>query len=577
MRKIKEKNAKKRGNFMPKKKKPRNEERQVILQEKKNNEVVAKGAGIFFVIITAFYPLFIWLSGYIYLTREKTFFYWIITAVSAAVMVALLFAAKGSVVIKNYYAEDEPARRVSAAEWALLAFIAWAFVSAAVSAAANGYINADGHGVVWHGASTRYEGFISYLCYAAGFIIIARYYKPKRLHFLLLAGSAVLISAYGVAQFLGLDILGLFPYERMYQTEGIPLYGPLSAFFRTTLGNVNIVSAYCSFAVVLFAGLYAVSRSKWQYLYLGAGIAAFALSLTTGYSGDAHKVAVSAAMVLLVPYWTADRERTGKILIILSGWCLVYAAQSAYLSAMKRQYEAGEFFPPRDRSFLQAYAHKNITLFIILAAVLLAAGLCLLLLLKKWPGKPMKIAGIIFVPVLMIGGMMSLELVGARLSPDNFIWQAREMMHGRLEDNFGSGRGWIWKNAVSVIPDNPVFGTGPDTFEYALGYDRQMEAVELFNVKFDKAHNIFLQIAVCMGIPALTAFLIFLGGVFVPAVKKAFERPLLLAFGGASLSYAIQSFFCVEVPITTPLFWIALGVMASEVWMARVGAENIDL
>jgi O-antigen ligase len=384
---------------------------------------------------------------------------------------------------------------------------------------------------------------------------------------------------YGIMQFLGLDIFKLFPYEEFVDAAGNELYGSVSVYFRTTLGNVNIVSAHCSFAVVLFAVLFAVSKSKWQYVYLGASLMCFALSFTTGLSGDAYAVAIFASMVLLIPYWLAERERISKILIILSGWCLVYVCNSVYLSDMKTKYESGEYFAPVDRNFLTRYEHKNITLFIILAAVLLTAGLCLLIFLKAWNTRVMKKTGIILLPAVIICGVIGLEIIGSRLSdnPNNFIWQAREVMHGRFDDDFGSSRGWIWKRAVSVIPNNPVFGTGPDTFLYALGEDLQHEAIERYRVPFDKAHNLFLQITVCMGIPALIAFLIFIGHIFISAAKRAFERPLLLAFGAAALSYLIQSFFCVEVPITTPLLWIALGVMAGEVWMATVGCENIEI
>jgi O-antigen ligase len=250
---------------------------------------------------------------------------------------------------------------------------------------------------------------------------------------------------------------------------------------------------------------------------------------------------------------------------------------------MKRRLESGGFFPPLDRNLLNAHTPRAL-LFIILAVLLLAGGLALLLLLKKWiADKPLKIAAVAILPALIISGVIGLEIFGRRYAdnPDNIIWQAREMMHGRLNDTFGSGRGWVWRNALEVIPENPVFGTGPDTFFFALGdnleYPRHLESQELLNQWFDKAHNIFLQIAVCMGIPALLAYLIFLGGVFIPAVKPAFGRPVLFAFGAAALSYTIQSFFAVEVPITTPVVWIALGVMAGEVWTAKIGCESTEV
>jgi len=438
--------------------------------------------------------------------------------------------------------------------------------------------------VIWFGANDRYEGFITFLCYALCFVLIARFYKPKRLHLLFIAASTVIISLYGVLQFFGIDIFGLFHFDNQTMIDectGVAylLYGNLTANFRTTLGNVNVVSAYVSFTIMLFAVLFAVARSKWQWLYLAAGAFSFALALTTGRAGDSHTVAILGTMVLLIPYWISHRERLGRILIVMATWCTVYAGYSAYMSAMKRQYEAGVFFPHYDAYVLRRHTDINIIMVLAFAAVLVAVGLSLILLLKKWPERKMKVAGAIFLPVLLISGLIGLEIVGSRLSeqPYNIIWQAREMMHGRIEDDFGTRRGWIWRNAVEVIPYNPIFGTGPGTFFHALGHERQLEAISLYNYTIDKAHNVFLQIAVTMGIPALIAYVIFLGGVFVPAVKRAFDRPILLAFGAAALSFIIQSLFMPEVPIVTPLLWVALGVMAGEVWMAKIGYKSAEV
>jgi O-antigen ligase len=531
----------------------------------------------------AIYPLFLGVEGYLAIAFPKTLFFWVAAGATVVALTFMFICIKERFEMADYYIENEPHRRITIAEFAILIFIGLTLISAAVSLLRNPVwqnLRLD-NPVVWFGASHRYEGFISLLGYALIFVIIARFYKPKEVHLLLIAVSAGIISIIGVLQFLGLDMLRLFPFEHQSLTDaaGNPLYGPLSAHFRTTLGNVNFVSSYCSFTILLFAALFTVSKSKFKYLYLGAGSCSFALSLTTGFSGDAHIVAILGSMILLIPYWVSDRERLGRILIVLSSWCMIYAAHSAYMSEMKRQLEAGKFFPPLDQQLLNEYAHKNIILFLILAVVLLAAGLALTLILKKWAEKPLKIVGVVLLPVLVIGGVAGLEIVGSRLSehPNSTIWQAREMMHGRLSDDFGSNRGWIWRNAIEVIPDNPIFGTGPDTFYHALGAERQAEAFELHGFTHDRAHNMFLQIAVCMGIPALIAYLIFLGSVFIPAIKRAFNRPILFAFGAAALSYVIQSFFAVGTAITTPLLWIALGVMAGEVWMSKIEYKSTEV
>ena len=568
-------------------KKKLNYREQQRLYEKKTSEIIRDIAAVYFIVITAVFPLFITWTKYSSFTFQKTVFFWITTGAAAAAILFMLFFVKKSFYPENYFIENEPKRRVSVTEWALLAFILLAFISAAAASFnLNAITNVEEFSlygnhvneIIWSGSPGRYEGFISFLFYVLTFFIIARFYKPKQLHFLILAGSSILVSLYGILQFIGIDIFNLFPFmiPMHLDSGGKSLYGPLSAYFRTTLGNVNIVAAYCSFAVVLFAALFAVSHAKFKikWLYLAASAISFALLLIS--HGDASRVAVLGAMVLLIPYWISDRVRLGNILIVLSGWCAVYAGYASYASVLKKRLESG-FSPPHlDRIFLENFNTSYIAPFIILAVVLLALGLVLILVLKKWADKPLKTAGIIFIPLIIVMGLLTVEIMGARRAdnPSNIVYQAREILHGNMGDSFGSYRGWIWKNAVSVIPNHPILGTGPDTFFYALGDEIQTASMTVSGEPYDKAHNIFLQIAVCMGIPALLAYLAFAGSLFVSALKKAFERPVLLAFFACAFSYMIQSFFCVEVPITTPLVWVAFGVIAGEIWREKIGAKD---
>jgi O-antigen ligase len=345
--------------------------------------------------------------------------------------------------------------------------------------------------------------------------------------------------------------------------------------------------------IVLFAALFAGGNTlKYSAFYVTASLMAFAVLTIT--RGDAGKVGVLGAMVLLIPYWFSNRERLGRILVVLAAWCFVHVINQSYLAFLKRGPIINQ--PPfaADQAFLAEFTPFYTVPFLLLGLVLLSAGLCLILLLKKWPERPMKIAGFVFLGAVIIGSLLFVEIAGARRAhqPHNIIWQAREMLHGRLADDFGSARGWVWKNGFSVIRNNPWLGTGPDTFFFALG-GGQTESVRVaraspryilargglhhdsvakVNMYFDKAHNTFLQIAVCMGLPALLAYLIFLGALFLPAIKKAFNRPILFAFSAGALSYLIQCFFQVDTPIDRPLLYIALGVMAVELWREKVEA-----
>lgn len=549
--------------------KKKNQKKQIY--EKRAEATIDIIAPMFFIGLTAVYPLFLWKSKYSNITYDKTLFFWILTALFAVPLIIALILKKRANT-KGAPSIEKPPRALAVSQRALCAFLGFCLLSALTASRLPwGESIKD---VVWMGYPGRYEGFISFLCYGAVFFIIAKFYKPRRWHLLTAAASAVFVSLYGILQFTGTDIFELFPFAEW------PAYGPLSAYFRTTLGNINIVSAYCTFAVILFAALFAVSDTffKWDILYLAASGVSFVLMLIA--RGDASYVAVGVSMAVLMPYWLADRNKFGRILIVAACWCAAYAWFNFYVSAKKELYEldAGAF-PWSDQVFLRGFESADPALLAILGAGLLVLGLCFVLILKKWPKRVMKIAGIVFLPAALIAGFVFLEIMAPRWAetPGNTLWQLREILHGNFDDKFGSGRGWVWKRGFAVLFERPVFGAGPDAFYYALGKDTQLESLAVNGVYFDKAHNIFLQIAVCMGIPALVSYLVFLGGLAASAVKKAFGNPLMLAFGAAAFSYTIQSFFCVEVPLTTPLVWVCLGVMAGEISRGEEKSYETDI
>ena len=538
-------------------KKQRDQKKQTY--EKRARAVVDAVAPMFFVGVAAVYPLFLWNSKYLDITYDKTLFFWIFTALFAGTLLLALIFIK-CLNLGAAPAGDKLPRSLAVSKWALAAFLAFGLLSAlTVSRLPWGESVKD---VVWLGYPGRHEGFISFLCYGIVFYIVANLYKPRRWHLLAVAASAILLSLYGVLQFAGIDIFELFPFGQY------PAYGPLSAYFRTTLGNVNIVSAYCTFSVILFAALFAVSETffKWDILYLAASSVSFLLMLIA--NGDASYVAVAVSMALLLPWWLSDSKRLGKISIVLAGWCAAYAWFNFYASSQKELFLLDpSVFAWADQVFLRKFEAADLEILAISALALLAIGLFLVLIVEKWPKRAMKIAGIALLPAALVFGVIFLEIAAVKWEndPNNILWQLREILHGNFDDKFGSGRGWVWKRGFSVLFDRPVFGAGPDSFYYALGEDLQYESLAVNNVFFDKAHNIFLQIAVCMGLPALLSYLVFLGGLFFSALKKAFGNPLALAFGAAAASYTIQSFFCVEVPLTTPLVWACFGVMAGEI------------
>jgi len=517
----------------------------------------------FFLSVTALHPLYIRRTHFINITGDKAYFFLAITGIAATLTMLALFFTTTRFQVKDYFVSNEPVRRLSISEWAIVAFVLLVLLSSVFSP----------HGrIVWMtGPLGRWEGFWVLLCYVVAFFIIARFYKPKRWHLLAFAGSVILVSLYGVLQFMGWDTLitsGFFVNLPQEGTSEWHLLTPtMSRLFRTTLGNTNIVSAYAAMTTVLFSALFAGEESPWCLVYAAACGLSFALLLIS--RGDAGALGVMAAMTLAIPYWMACNKRLGKIFIILAVCVAVFIGYNIYLDNAERWISPELLDMQRWNIVDRRFNYPGWLQWA--AAALFVAGVALQFL-KKWPSQIMKIAGVIILAVMIIGGIAFINVAGERRedNPNDIIWQAREMLNGRFEDHFGSGRVFVWRNALPVVADRPILGSGPGTFFQAMGEEFQEMSSQQFGATFDTAHNTYLQMAITLGIPALLAYLIFLAALFIPAAKAAFSRPILLAFSVAALSYLVQSLFQVDTPIDRPLLWTALGVMAGELWRSKI-------
>lgn len=83
------------------------------------------------------------------------------------------------------------------------------------------------------------------------------------------------------------------------------------------------------------------------------------------------------------------------------------------------------------------------------------------------------------------------------------LGEAHEILQGRAEDEFGSGRVFIWKNVWQAVKERPLFGGGPDTLSHRITayFERYDEATNIMRRSgIDTAHNEYLNILANQGI-----------------------------------------------------------------------------
>ncbi len=169
---------------------------------------------------------------------------------------------------------------------------------------------------------------------------------------------------------------------------------------------------------------------------------------------------------------------------------------------------------------------------------------------------------LIIITVLLISTSITMHLLNATTMFSDFITmknESQEIVSGNAQNYYGSGRIFIWKETLKIVPSHLIHGAGIDNFLYAFGkYPLQRN-----HIMYDKAHNEYLQILVTEGIFALISYLLLYGFIVVKGFKNSFKHKqiyLLLPVIG----YLVQAFFNISVIVVAPILYICLGLLVDR-------------
>ena len=141
------------------------------------------------------------------------------------------------------------------------------------------------------------------------------------------------------------------------------------------------------------------------------------------------------------------------------------------------------------------------------------------------------------------------------------VWELHEILHGRPQFSFGSGRIGLWIRSLIMLREEGYLltGTGPDTFALRFGtflnrYELAHPDAEFLPGTYDSPHCEYLALLANCGIPALLCFLamIMAGCLGLPAWRDVVA------------GYGVQAFLSFSVCIVAPMFWVILGLSLSR-------------
>lgn len=389
----------------------------------------------------------------------------------------------------------------------------------------------------------RRDGFFTIALYVLCFLVLRKNLCPRKWHLALFGVSVTLFCVLGLIQFTGANPFSLYP--KGYDYYGANVY--YSGAYWSTLGNVDFCVAFLALVAGVYTAALIFQSGKRELLfYIPLCLSVFSILALRSDSG----VAALIVGLLFLPSFCvrSDQQLTRvcqvySVLTLTAAIALMVHFQSGGIS-LKFSATAGTtlsasallavcWLALKKTSFLSGLSAKVFRRGLLLAAVfLLLAGFTFL---YAYPG----------------------------FSADGTLSQIHRLLHGEWDESFGSGRLYIWRQAVALVKEAPLFGGGPDTLVYRglEGFSRYNEVLKMtVSSEIDAAHNEYLNIFVNQGALALCFYLAFLIFLLVRWWKSKGDRTAAIAGAGA-MFYCIQAFFGISMCLVAPYLWLLLAMI----------------
>lgn len=177
----------------------------------------------------------------------------------------------------------------------------------------------------------------------------------------------------------------------------------------------------------------------------------------------------------------------------------------------------------------------------------------------------LKWAGISLLLILIVSTFAFIYL---GFQSDSYV--RKQLIERTVGETFG-GRFIVWQGAWQGFLQKPVWGWGPENFEFSFikNYNPCMGTPKCGgDVWYDRAHNVVLDNLVAGGVVGLVFYLLIFGAVFLVLWKSFFKNRnnfwIAVIFSAALIAYFAQNLTVFDMINSYLVFFLILGFAASQ-------------
>ncbi len=403
--------------------------------------------------------------------------------------------------------------------------------------------------VAFNGQGVRNDGFIIQTFYVVTYFVLSRLLRLQKFDLNIYGFGATIVAVLVMLHFFGCDVLDTGFTEPNWESK---------LLFMGPMGNINLTSYFVTVALTVTAAVYITEQQLSFDKHGTLTLFCFALMLWAelNLNTDAGIVALIVVLPVAMPLLLINFRRVGRFLTVMA----VALAVMDFNRWLVDGVILGKSFGRIGWMMLGGAVLCGIL------AVCIASGQLHPVVSRR----TLLIVTLAIDGAAFVGGLVA-AAVAAKAQTKGFLYEFGQILyHHNFSDKFGHNRFFTWKRTLKLVfrlrPSLLLLGGGPDTFCNLFNEAFGEESTAFFKGRnLDKAHNEYLQLLVCSGLPGVGSFLAFLGAMVTKAFKKATDNPLLVCCALGVVAYAVHAFFGYSLPINSPLMWVLFGLTGAAI------------